>query len=372
MLIALGAVILLLIAFRIALPSILHDYVNRKLDEIPDYDGHVGDIDVALLRGAYTIKDVDLVKTSGKVEVPFVEADRVDLSVQWHALFEGSWVGEMKFERAKLNFVSGPTKAQSQQSIDKSWLPTVDDLFPLKINKVTIDDSEIHYRDFHRKPKIDLLVDSVYVVATNLTNSKDLSDDLFAVIEGRGVAMKQAPMRLHVETDPNAKDTTFDLNLSLRKLKLVELNEWVKSVGGIDFEKGRLDVDTELAASNGRIHGYVKPIFHDVKIVDVEEDIDNPLKLLWETVVGALGKIFTNQGKDQMATVIPIRGRTDEPGTSLMPVLGGLLKNAFVEALKPGIEGTVDLEKAETSKKKKAEKETKKEVNEEKKEDSGG
>lgn len=372
MLIALAVVVVVLIAFRIALPSLLQDYVNRKLDAIPDYDGHVGDIDVALIRGAYTIKDVQLVKTSGKVEVPFVAADRVDLSVEWGALFKGSWVGEMAFERAKLNFVDGPTAAQSQEGIDDdTWLPTVDALFPLRINKVEATDSEVHYRDFHREPKIDLFVDSVYVVATNLTNSDDLSDDLYAVIEGHGIAMKHAPLKVHVETNPNASESTFDLNLSLRKLRLVQLNAWVEGFAGIDFERGTFDMDTELAAEKGRIDGYVKPIFHDVKIVSLEEDADDPLKLIWETVVGFFGEILTNQGEEQMATVIPISGRTDDPETSALTVLGGLIKNAFVEAIKPGVDGTVDLEKWESKDKQETEKDTSEELEKEKKEDDG-
>ena len=370
-LIILAAIVVVLVAARIALPFVLQDYVNNKLDEIPEYDGHVGDIDVALLRGAYTIKGMELVKTNGKVEIPFVKADRVDLSVEWGALFDGSFVGEMTYERAELNFVKGATKEHSQQSIDSAWLPTVDKLFPLRINKFEITDGEIHYRDTSRKPNVDLFIDSVYVVAKNLTNSADISESLFAVIDGEGLAMRKAPMKMHVETDPNARQTTFDLNLSLRDLPLVELNEMVKAFGGIDFEKGKFDMDTELAASNGRIRGYIKPIFTDVQIVNLKEDKDKPLKVIWEAVVGFVGKIFTNQSEDQMATTIPISGPIDRPGTNLLPVLAGFIRNAFIEALKPGVEGTVDLDRHETKKKGEVEKETEEELKEEKKEDEG-
>lgn len=370
-LIILAAIVVVLVACRIALPFILQDYVNRKLDEIPEYDGHVGDIDVALFRGAYTIEGMELVKTNGKVKVPFVKADRVDLSVEWGALFDGSFVGEMTYERAQLNFVKGATREHSQQSIDDSWLPTVDDLFPLRINKFEITQGEVHYRDLSRTPHVDVYIDSVYVVAKNLTNSADISESLFAVIDAEGLAMRKAPMKMHVETDPNAAQTTFDLNLSLRDLPLVDLNKLVKSYGGFDFEKGAFDMDTELAASDGRIRGYVKPIFTDVKIVNLDEDKDNPAKLVWESIVGFVGKIFTNQSKDQMATRIPISGDIGKPGTNVLPVVAGLLENAFIEALKPGVDGTVDLDRHESKKKKETEKETEEELKEEKKEDQG-
>ena len=112
------AILLILIAVRIALPYIVKDYVNKTLSEIPGYKGEVGDIDISLWRGAYEIQMVSLVKTDGKVPVPFFSADEIDLSVQWGALFEGSIVGEIVLANPKINFVACPTKEQSQNNID--------------------------------------------------------------------------------------------------------------------------------------------------------------------------------------------------------------------------------------------------------------
>jgi uncharacterized protein involved in outer membrane biogenesis len=116
------AVVLILITVRIALPYIVKDYVNKTLSEIPDYKGVVEDIDMNLLRGACEIEIVSLVKTDGKVPVPFFSADKIDLSVQWSALFEGSLVGEIILENPKINFVAGPTEEQSQSSVGLMFL----------------------------------------------------------------------------------------------------------------------------------------------------------------------------------------------------------------------------------------------------------
>jgi len=368
--ITLGAVAVLVIAARIALPPFLHHYVNRRLAEIHGYYGHVDDIDVHLIRGAYVIKNVELLKSNGKVRTPFVAAERVDLSVEWHALFDGAFVGEMAFRHARLNFVHGPSSAESQKSIDHSWMPAVDKLFPLRINKVEVSDGEIHYQDTNHNPPVDIYISHLEAVATNLTNSKDISDNLYAVIEAKGLAMREAPVEVHVETNPNAKDTNFDLNASLRDLRLVELNGLVRQYGGFDFERGSFEADTELAAAQGNIHGYVKPIIKDAKILNLEEDKKKPLKALWEMIVGAIGKLLTNHEEHQMATTIPLEGSIDQPGTSTLSVIGGLFRNAFVQALKPGVEGTVKLDKLSTPQKQKEQKNVKKEV--EKKAGAGG
>jgi hypothetical protein len=70
---ALSALIVLavgVIGLRLALPHVVRNYVNRTLSKIPDYRGEVGDIDIHW-RGAYTIHDANVVRTSGKVPVPF-------------------------------------------------------------------------------------------------------------------------------------------------------------------------------------------------------------------------------------------------------------------------------------------------------------
>ena len=96
--IVVAGVVLLLVAGRIALPYIVEDYANEKLAALDSYDGHVGDIDMHLWRGAYSIDDIVIVKTGAKRPVPFFSSRRVDLSVEWRSLLKGSVVAEAKFD----------------------------------------------------------------------------------------------------------------------------------------------------------------------------------------------------------------------------------------------------------------------------------
>src|SRR6202000_868455 len=116
-LIVLGSLLVLLIAFRIALPYILLRFVNKELQTIPGYTGHVDGIDVHLIRGAYTIKVIKLDKTGGKIPVPFFSAERLDLSVEWSAIFHGRLVGKIIVGHPIINFAKGPTKETSQTDL---------------------------------------------------------------------------------------------------------------------------------------------------------------------------------------------------------------------------------------------------------------
>src|SRR5438045_2132378 len=149
----------------------VRDYVNRKLSEIHGYRAHVASVTLHLWRGAYQIHNLDIVKTSGHVPVPFFSAPLIDFNVEWKALiFEHSLVGEIQLYRPKINLVNGPTEASRQAPIDEPWAQKIKQLYPLKINHFSVQGGEIHYRDFSKKRDVDLVVDNVQMVATNLTN----------------------------------------------------------------------------------------------------------------------------------------------------------------------------------------------------------
>src|SRR5450432_436968 len=150
--IILGSLLVLLIAARIALPYILLRLVNKELQHIPGYTGHVEDIDVALIRGAYRIKSMKLEKTGGKIPVPFFSSPLIELSLQWASLLHGRFVGEIEVNQPILNFVKGLTEETSQTKIDASWTVVAKKQMSLKLNKFEILKGQIHNHDFHTQP----------------------------------------------------------------------------------------------------------------------------------------------------------------------------------------------------------------------------
>src|SRR5688572_15715649 len=75
----------ILLAIRIALPYVLLHLVNDRLAHMPGYAGHVEDIDLALIRGAYQIEQLRLDKVDSLTQdtSPFMAAGVIDLSVEW-------------------------------------------------------------------------------------------------------------------------------------------------------------------------------------------------------------------------------------------------------------------------------------------------
>jgi hypothetical protein len=323
---------ILVIVVHAFLPFWVRDYVNRKLSEIPGYRAHVAAVTLHLWRGAYQIHNIKVEKTSGAVPVPFFSAPLVDLSVEWKALWDRSLVGEIEMYRPELNLVNGPTEEARQTDVDKPWAQKVKQLFPLKINRFATHNGEIHYRDFSRQPKVDVMVDRVQMVATNLTNSKKLSKSLIAEILIEGRPLREGNARSQIALDPYAAKPTFALNLEMRDIPLIKLNDFAKAYGAFTFESGTLRLATEMNCQNGAFRGYVEPVFDHMGIFNPKHDSENPASFVWQAILGGLTEIVRNYSHDRFGTRVPFAGTFDKPQPEILTTIFNAFRNAFVKA----------------------------------------
>lgn len=339
--IAMGVIAILLIGIRIAMPYVILKVVNKQLANLDGYTGHVEDIDLNLYRGAYVINDLTIKKVEDSVPVPFVDLKELDISVEWRALLNGSFVAEVIMDGLQVNFVSGKGDAAAQTGEKVDWRQQVKDLVPIKINRFEVNNSEIHYRDFSRQPEVDIYMDDLYVLVTNLTNSTDLSEDLASDLTVNANIMSGAPLSINGRIDPYDSLGTFNFDLELEKLPLTDINQFLEAYAKIDAEAGTFSLYAEVAANKGDFEGYVKPLMHDVDILELPEDNENPFKTLWEGIVGITVKIFQNQPNDQFATKVPFSGNLQNPEVNVIGTITSLLRNAFVQALQPHLDGTI-------------------------------
>ncbi len=335
----LGGIVAIVVLAHALLPIAIRHYVLHTLNKIPGYRADVGSLYVNLFRGAYQVKKIKLEKTSGSVPVPFFSADTVDLSVQWAELFHGALVAKVLIDRPSLNFVNSPAPETSQTSVDKSWIARVKELFPLKINRFEVKDGQIHFRDFSRKPNVDLYMTQTHVVAVNLTNSRRLSQTLVATIDAAGVVSQRGGFKFHLTADPFDAKPTFKLAAEMTDIDLTEWNDFLEAYGGVSASAGRFSVFTEMQVDQGKLQGYIKPIIKHLEIARWKEAKENPLKVVWETIVAGVAEILKNQPKDQIATRIPLSGDISNPGTGIFATVGELLRNAYIQALFPSLEG---------------------------------
>lgn len=347
LLIAIAAIAVLLLALRMALPYVVQRYVNDKLDESPEYDGHVGDIDIALIRGAYSIDDVEIIKTEGDVPVPLFAAREVEFSLLWKALFHGAVVGEAVLHEPAINIVDSEEEENKQTGEGGQWIAIADELFPLLIDQIEIHNGQLHFQNFDMEPPVDIYLNAVEGIARNISNSQALTDSPIAHVEITALAMNASELAVTAAVDSSQEEPTFDLNFQLLGLPMLNLDAFIKAYAPFDIEAGTLDIVTELAAREGMLEGYVKPIIYNLEVFkwseDIEKDNDNPFRALWEGLVGAIAELLENQPRDQLATNIPLEGDISNPDTSVMTTVINILRNAFVEAFQATLDNSISL-----------------------------
>lgn len=340
-----GAIILLLVIIRIALPYIVKDYVNKTLNDMPGYAGHVEDVDLAIYRGAYKIKGLVLDKTEKEERVPFMEISSIDLSVEWKALFKGAVTGEVTLEKPMLNFVATQEEPEKEPTDEAAhWSETVKELMPLTINRFEIIDGRINYLDYDTEPNVDIHLDSLQVLALNLTNTEDSVKALPSSITIFGRTIGGGILKGTMDLNALKEIPDFDLDIQLTQVDLTHLNDFVEAYGKFDIEKGSFSVFSEVKMIDGQLEGYVKPFFEDLKVLNWEEDKEEGgfFRAAWEAVVGLVKEVGENQPRDQVATQVPITGNVNQPDTDVWATITNTLKNAFIEAFNKGIEGTVE------------------------------
>jgi hypothetical protein len=178
----------------------------------------------------------------------------------------------------------------------------------------------------------------------NLSNIRDDTTPLVATVQASATAMDQAKLDFKMTLDPFSYHPTFHMALRLLGLDVTKINDLALSYGHFDFKRGWFDLVVEADSKEGQMTGYVKPLFRNLKVLSVIQDIkeDNPLQFFWQAVVGFTTNILKNRSRDQFGTLIPFTADvTTATKTDILATIGNILRNAFVRAYLPRVQNDV-------------------------------
>ncbi|GFE91120.1 DUF748 domain-containing protein [Steroidobacter agaridevorans] len=342
-LIAVVIVVVLAVAIRAALPTLIRDRVNDQLQALEDYDGHIDDVDLSLIRGAYRIDNIQIVKTGSGQPVPFFSSDRIDFSVEWRSLLHGSLVSEAEFFNPNVNFVKAENEQQSQTGKGVNWADRFEQLFPFKFNTVRVHNGTVTFTAPGISTRDAIKATRLEGELTNLTNVVDSGKETFAGFRADAQVLDGGSVKVSGSVDPLEAKPTFDVNLQLRNVKLPQVNPWLRQYIKADAEAGDFELYLELAAADGKFKGYAKPILEHVNIYSSEEPEENVLKRIWEGLVDFAANVLENDEKEQVAARIPFTGTIENPKTSILETIVSVLHNAFVSAFARSLEGSISV-----------------------------
>ncbi|WP_445731401.1 DUF748 domain-containing protein [Mariniflexile sp.] len=337
-------IIVILIIFRIALPYMVKNYVNKVLSEIPGYYGHVEDIDIALVRGAYVIHGMYLNKMDAKTQVPFLNLKKSDISIEWKSLFKGKIVSEVILTEPVVIYVfEDQQKKEAAEPEFDDWSKALTNLVPIDINHLQIINGKAAFVQISANPNIDLDMNHIQLNATNLRNVVQPDVALPSNISATATSVGNGKIKLDGNMNLVKKIPDMDMAFSLENASITAFNDFTNHYAGIDFSEGNFNIFSEMAIADGFLTGYVKPLLKDSKLIGKE---DGFFETLWEGFVGFFKFVLKNKKNNTLATKIEFKGDLNNVKSKLWPTIFNVVKNGWISAFKNTVDNDVDFEDA--------------------------
>lgn len=335
------SVLVILLGVRLWLPSFLKKTIINAVNETPGYECKIADIDLALYRGALCIDSFQIFITDNNVQEPFVSLPLAEGSIDWPAILDGRIVTKMYVGDAALNFLDGESD-EEDQSGGTDWTEPLMDMMPLEINKFEMVNGTVRFQNKDASPPVDMAVTHIDVVLTNISNATGLDGTLPSDLSVSAMLFESGTLDLTGKLNALKEIPDADISLKLDNVQLTKLSEFTKEYGKFDFEQGIFTATSEIAVKNGKIKGYLKPFFDNVKVLKWKEEEGGFLSKVWNGIVGGAFELTENQKKDETATKIVIDGDISSPDVNPLKIVANVFKNAFISAFEKSVDNSID------------------------------
>lgn len=338
------AVLILLILIRLSLPYYVTFKLNQSLAEIGDYSGHVNDVDLHLFRGAYIIDSLRIDHVKNDIETPFVVAPRIDLSLEWSALFKGRIVGEVLADNLVINFFLSEEEEKNQTGTTENWVEVVESLLPIEINRFTVRNGNITYGfvtgDFEQNADLE----DVSLVMTNIRNVVR-SDELLPSEVNFSAHEKNFGGKINLEGKANFLKSfpDFDYNAEVSTIDLTQLNPLMKHFLKMDFESGTIKLYSEMAVRGRQLEGYFKPVLNEAKVFSLIEEDRNLISAIREFLAEMAQEIFERRSTQETATKLSYTGSIDDFKGDYWTAIVIALRNAYWQAITQEIDHSIEI-----------------------------
>jgi Domain of Unknown Function (DUF748) len=250
---------------------------------------------------------------------------------------------QMVVQGARAEYIHTARTAQTEQARARQTVQVAKQVanepsLELRINRLEVKRSALAIVNRAASPEYRVDLSNMDLTVDNLSN-QHLQGTSVARLKGRFMDSGEAQATMTLR--PRTGGADMELSARIENADMARMNDLVHNYGGVNVAAGEFSVFTELKVTNGAITGYVKPLFRDVKLGTPPGEPETRKTLGQRMYQGALGiaaKILRNRPRGEVATVVTISGRTDQPVYSMWAVVGHLLENAFIKAILPGFD----------------------------------
>lgn len=331
-----------LLAVRAVMVPIAHKELNKFLaDFSPTLYFHMDDLDVHIIRGAYSFDGI-----TGKVKGQkndFLKIEKVDVSIAWREIFKGKVVTDIEVTAPDFSYTKelkdaiagSPKKKEQADSAKEKLFPVTVESVDVRQGVVTLDD----YPSLEENKKFQ--VSNIEGRLTNLTADKKFPLSFFNL---KGTVLGNSVVKATGHLNTLAKPMEWDVDSELQGFDMTAANQFLKRKVPLTFTKGKLDLYAEAESTNGKIEGYVKPFLKNIDVMKAKEDFKGPKHWFIEVVTAVGNLIFRAADTKSVATKIPFSMDKSGFHVDSGEALSKAIEHGFQQQLSPGIEDKYELE----------------------------
>ena len=235
---------------------------------------------------------------------------------------------------------TGPTapreKARARRTAQVAQQAMNEPTLELSIEKLRVSDSRLGFVNRAAQPEYRVFLADAELSLDNLSNQQEAGP---ARVRLEGRFMGSGDTRVTAVFRPEERGADLGVDVQVRDTDMRKLNPLLRAYGSLDVVRGYVSVYSELSIREGRIDGYVKPLFRDVDVYSIEQDSGkNPLTQLYEGLTGGVAGLLENRKREEVATKTDLSGPLEDPDTSTLQVVARLVQNAFFKAILPGLD----------------------------------
>lgn len=266
-----------------------------------------------------------------------------DGSVEYGPEATRIYIGKLALDNLDAEYIhkapTAPTKKIAAKAGEAAREHSNKPTFELKVDQLAARNSRIGYLNQAATPRYRVFITDTVLDVQNLSNH--LED---GVMRGRlrGKFLGSGPCDAEFAFRPETKGPDFNLALRIEDTDMRRMNDLFRAYGNFDVVAGVFSFYSEVKVRQGKIDGYVKPLFRDMDVYDRRQDKEKGVfRKMYEGLIGGISSLLTNRPREEVATQVGISGDIESPQTSTWETVVGLIQNAFFRAILPGFEKEV-------------------------------
>lgn len=275
--------------------------------------------------------------SAGGDKEPFMYMEKIQLGLLWRELLHFNLVARVDMDVLKLNLIAAKAKEDEQLSELPDLGKQLNDLMPLRIDRVGVRRGEMTYLDKTTPEAPRIWLHEMEVTVENVSTRAALARGEPTVVAVSAKLQKTGDVTAYITADPLAKGLWFSGQVKAVGIDMRDFHDLIASKSGLALEQGTLDLFAEFESRGEHISGGIRPILKNAQVKQVKSGVDNWVK---KVLADAALDIFSDRvdGRNAVATTIPIEGKVTGPDIQLWPTILGVVRNAFVAGVTESFE----------------------------------